>query len=116
MLKHIDLLNVQTLDFWEKVQNNTIYLVMVYYPSYIFLDLIHLLVDILPHIYEEYWSEIFLSTNTVICNGGLKEWIPKYSFLFSFLKEFVCSFFVKCLIDFPKESIQSFEFFFWESC
>lgn len=54
MLKHIDLLNVQTLDFWEKVQNNTIYLVMVYYPSYIFLDLIHLLVDILPHIYEEY--------------------------------------------------------------
>lgn len=94
MVKHIDLLNFQTLDFWDKVQNNAIYLVMIYYLSYMFLDLIYLLVNIVLHIYEAYCSEIFLSINIVLCNGGLIERIHKYSFLFSFLQEFVYYFFL----------------------
>lgn len=74
MVNYIDLLNVlSTLNFWGKVQNNAICLIMIYYPSYMFLDLTYLLVDTLLHIHEGYWSEIFLSTNAVICNGGLTE-------------------------------------------
>lgn len=115
MVNHINLLNVQTLDFWDKIPNNAIYLVMIYYPSYMFLDLIYFLVGTFCRIFMRNIGLKFSYLHALMLLSvivGLKNEsisIPSSS-IFS---KSLCIFFLECLIDVPKEAIQSFEFVFF---